>query len=347
MKLLKDLDVKDKRVFLRVDLDVPLDGLDHIHQKLDNDTATRLTNIKDTVDYLFREGAKQIVIAGHIDRPTSRLLGGKPVIDATKSTKLLLSVLSNILKKGIFFKENLEGDIHGELVLLENLRFWEGETVNDEKFAKILAGFADVYVNESFGNSHREHASMAALPAILPHAAGLHLEEEVRVMTNLLETPARPFVSIVGGAKIETKIPVIENLSKISHQVLVGGELPIEIAKNGKKFAENVLVAKLTDDKKDIDLESAHQFTRFISAARTVVWNGPMGLFEEGHEIGSKAVAGAILDSRAYSVVGGGETTQFLEKHNLLSQFSFVSAGGGAMLEFLSGKKLPGILALE
>ncbi len=339
MKLLKDLGVKDKRVFLRADLDVPLEGLDQIHHKLESETATRLTNLKETVDYLIREGAKQIVIAGHIDRPE------KP--DPSKSTKLLLEVLSNILKKDITFKEDLEGEASGGLILLENLRFWGGETKNDVEFAKKLSGFADVYINEAFGNSHRGHASMVALPAILLHAAGLHLEEEIKVMTNLLTTPARPFISVVGGAKIETKLPVIENLSKISTHVLVGGELPLEIERNGQKFGENVLVAKLMEDKHDIDLESAHQFARLISSARTVVWNGPMGLFEAGCEIGSRAVAMAILDSKAYSVVGGGETTQFLEKQNLLSRFSFVSAGGGAMLEFLAGKKLPGILALE
>jgi phosphoglycerate kinase len=339
MKLLRDLDVKDKRVFLRADLDVPLGGLEQIQHKLESETATRLTNLKGTVDYLVREGASQIIIAGHIDRPE------KP--DPAKSTKLLLAVLSDILKQEIFFKENLDGEIIGDFVLLENLRFWLGETLNDLEFAKKLAQMADVYVNDAFGNSHREHASMVALPAILPHAAGLHLEEEVRVMKNLLETPARPFVSVVGGAKIETKIPVIENLSKISHQVLVGGELPLEIEKSGQKFGENVLVAKLTEDGRDIDLDSAHQFARIITTARTVVWNGPMGLYEEGFETGSKAVATAVLESKAYSVVGGGETTQFLEKQDILSRFSFVSAGGGAMLEFLAGKKLPGIIALE
>ncbi|MEK7581540.1 MAG: phosphoglycerate kinase [Patescibacteria group bacterium] len=362
MKLLKDLDVADKRVFLRADLDVPIEP-ETIHNKLETETATRLGNLKGTVDYLVRECAKQIVIAGHVDRPTPRLRNGKPVIDPSKSTKLLLPVLQNILKREISFIPDVfasetkqsDGEIISSktprndnvVVLLENLRFWEGETKNDPEFAKKLAGFADVYVNEAFGNSHREHASMVALPLLLPHCAGLHLEEEVRVMTKLLETPARPFVSIVGGAKIETKLPLINNLSKISHNVLVGGELPLEIAKKGQKFGENVLVATLTQDNKDISLESAQKFTRLISAARTVVWNGPMGLFEEGQETGSRAVALAILESKAYSVVGGGETTQFLEKGGFLSQFSFVSAGGGAMLEFLSGKKLPGIAALE
>lgn len=324
---------------MRADLDVPLDGLDQVHHKLESETATRLTNLKETINYLLRNHAKQIIIAGHIDRPEEP--------DPAKSTKHLVEALSGILKQDITFKEGLDGNGEGEIVLLENLRFWEGETKNDIGFAKKLADFADFYVNEAFGNSHREHASMAVLPSLLPHAAGLHLEEEVRVMTKLLETPARPFISIVGGAKIETKVPVISNLSKISHYVLVGGELPKEIEKNGQSFSENVVVAKLAEDGNDIDLDSAHRFSNYISTARTVVWNGPMGFFEKGHEVGSKAVANAILNSHAYSVVGGGDTTQFLEKHNLLGRFSFVSAGGGAMLEFLSGKTLPGITSLE
>ncbi len=349
MKLLKDLDVKDKRVFLRADLDVPIEP-ETIHNKLETETATRLGNLKSTVDYLIREGAKQIVIAGHIDRPQGP--------DPTKSTKHLLGALSNILAKNITFKGDLYGGVSGQVVLLENLRFWEGEEKNDLEFAKKLAQFADVYVNDAFGDSHREHASMVALPSLFPdvedhdeayfrRAAGLHLEKEVEVMSNLLNNPVRPFVSIVGGAKIETKLPVIDNLSKISHNVLVGGELPVEIKKNGQSFAENVMVAALTEDNKDISLESAHQFARIISGAKTVVWNGPLGLFEEGFEAGSKIVADAIIACGAYSVVGGGDTTQFLEKHDLLSRFSFVSAGGGAMLEFLAGKKLPGIKALE
>lgn len=366
MNLLKDLDVGGKRVFVRADLDVPIGTTndERLTTKAETEQATRLTNLKPTVDYLVEKGAKQVIIAGHIDRPQGP--------DPSKSTKQLLGVLEKILGREIGFNPDPIGHSHGnenldsrirendkrELVLLENLRFWSGETENDPGFAKILAKLADVYVNEAFGNSHREHASMVALPLLLPHAAGLHLEKEVEVMTKLLEAPQRPFVSIVGGAKLETKLPVIQNLAKISHHVLVGGELPLEIKKLNIKYktfpseiqndeGNKVIVAELTEDGKDINLESAHTFVRFIKEAKTIVWNGPMGLFEEGHDVGSKAVANAILESGAYGVVGGGETTQFLEKENLLSRFSFVSAGGGAMLEFLAGKELPGIEALD
>ncbi|MDP2633080.1 MAG: phosphoglycerate kinase, partial [Candidatus Curtissbacteria bacterium] len=234
-----------------------------------------------------------------------------------------------------------------QLILLENLRFWPGEETNDEEFAKKLAGIADIYVNDAFAVCHRTHASMVGVPALLPHAAGLHLQEEVETLSKLLEKPQRPFVAIVGGAKIETKIPVIENLSKVADEVLVGGYLPLEIEKEGLSLPKNVLIATLGGDKKDIDEASVKKFSDVIKDAKTVVWNGPMGLYEEGFEKGTLAVAQALIECAGFSVVGGGETSDFLESKNLLDKFSFVSSGGGAMLEFLAGKTLPGIVALE
>lgn len=221
-------------------------------------------------------------------------------------------------------------------------------------FAKELANLAHIYVNEAFGNCHRMHASMVLLPKILPAFAGLHLQEEVKVLSELMRSPKRPFVAIVGGAKIETKLPAIENLAKVADVVLVGGELPAEIArlaqskqaKNGEKFESKVHVAKLTEDQKDITDDSARKFEQIIAGAKTVVWNGPMGVFEEGFDRGSADVANAIINSGAYSVIGGGETSQFLAENNLITKFSFASAGGGAMLEFLAGKSLPAIEAL-
>ena len=159
--------------------------------------------------------------------------------------------------------------------------------------------------------------------------------------------PNKPFVAIIGGAKIETKLPLVENLAKIADLVLVGGELPIEIRQKNMKLKENVLVAQLTEDGKDINQESIDAFIQKIKTAQTIVWNGPLGLFEEGYKKGTIEIAQAILKSPAYEIIGGGETVQFLIEHQLLSKFSFVSSGGGAMLEFLSGEKLPGIKALE
>lgn len=334
MKLLSQLDVSAKRVFLRADLDVNVGQFTE---------ATRLQSVKPTVEYLLAHGTKQIIIAGHIDRPEGP--------DPTLSTQKLEEPLEEILKRSVTFKPDFFSDgalaSMAQLVLFENLRFWPGEAADDLEFAKRLANLADVYVNEAFGNCHRSHASMVALPALLPHAAGLHLEREVDQLTKLIKDAERPFIAIIGGAKIETKVPVIENLAKFADTVLVGGELPIEIERNGARFGDNVKIAELEANKKDIKEGDARDFAKKIKEATTVVWNGPMGVFEQGYEAGTMIVAEAILASGAYSVVGGRETTQFLASKGLLSRFAFVSSGGGAMLEFLAGHELPGIKALE
>lgn len=331
MNKLVGLDVSAKRVFLRVDLDVPLETQGW-------ETSSRLTNIKPSVDLLLGNGAKQVIVAGHIDRPKGP--------DPKLSTMHLLGPLTKLLNRQIEFLDDFETTENSQVMLFENLRFWTGEAANDFEFAKKLSRLADCYVNDAFGNCHRNHASMVALPQILPHAAGIHLQKEVDEMTRILKNPDRPLVAVVGGAKIETKVPVISNLAKIAQTVLIGGELPIEIAKTGEKFPSNVVVAQLYEDNKDISERSLLEFVQQIQTARTVVWNGPMGLYEEGFKEGTKGVADSVISSNAYSVVGGGETTQFLAEQNLISRFSFVSAGGGAMLEFLSGKKLPALEVL-
>lgn len=351
MRLLSEIDVSGRRVFVRADLDVPL-GVKDLGQ-----AATRLTNLKSTVDYLVTHRALKIIIAGHIDRPSvASTIDGKPEFyDPKLSTQNLIPTLQQILETKVDFMESFEAQAGGSIVLFENLRFWSGEVTNDAEFAKRLSSMAEIYVNESFGNSHRNHASMVALPQILPHAAGLHLEQEVNVLSNLLGVPQRPFIALVGGAKIETKLPVIENLAKVADKVLVGGELPIEIARlarserarKNQKFAPNVIVGVLTKDTLELSQQSTKLFVENIKGAKTIIWNGPLGLIEKGFSQATVEVAKAICESGAYSVVGGGDTTQFLATRDLLLQFSFVSAGGGAMLEFLSGKKLPGIEALS
>ncbi|MCR4324771.1 MAG: phosphoglycerate kinase [Candidatus Curtissbacteria bacterium] len=366
MKLLSDLDVSGKRVFLRADLDVPLDS--------DLKDEVRLRNIKPTFDYLLEHGASQIMIAGHIGRPEER--------DPALSTDKLLAPLAEILGRKITFKDDLERKTEGEVVLLDNLRFWPGEEANDPDFAKKLAFMADFYINDAFGDSHRAHASIIGVPAFLTHAAGIHLQKEVEELSRLLEGPERPFVAVVGGAKMETKIPIVNNLAQIADKVLVGGLIAKQLITNevsvnrhsgvatttiGSRDSisssretssliaslqndnkkSNVIVASLTPNGKDIDDVSVNRFVETIKGAKTVVWNGPVGFFEEGHESGTMAIAKAIIDSGAYSVVGGGETTEFLASKGLLDKFSFVSSGGGAMLEFLAGRELPGIRALE
>lgn len=343
MKLLKDLDVTSKRVFLRADLDVPI-AESRVERPETRGSATRLTNIKPTMDWLLEHKATQIIIAGHMGRPEGP--------DQKLSTKQLLEPLEGILGQKIGFCDQRPEtrDQDDKIVLLENLRFWPGEVADSAELARELAELADVYVDDAFGNCHRAHASMVGVPKLLPHAAGLHLQLEVEKLTELMTFPKKPYVAIVGGRKIETKIPVVRNLGKVADSVLVGGYLVAEIHQQKfeiQNFGNNVEIGTLTPDSEDIDAQTTTKFTAVISTAATAVWNGPMGHFEAGSDRGTLAVAQAIIASGAYSVVGGGETTQFLAKNNLLSKFSFVSSGGGAMLEFLAGKKLPGIEALQ
>lgn len=353
MKLLSDIDVSGKKVFLRADLDVlenvegATNGDREANREGDLENSSRLQNLKPTIDWLLEHGTKQVIIAGHLDSP-----GGKP--DMALSSEQLIRPLEKILKRSVVFKGDLEipepGSMQSlsQLVLLENLRFWPGEEGKDPQFTRQLAQMVDVYINDAFATCHRDHASMAVLPTLFApeaRAAGIHLEEEIKVLTDLLKS-SENLVAIIGGAKIRDKIPAIENLSLVADTVLVGGILPREIEKEGLRLAEKVVVARLTPDGKDIDQVSIDNFVSKIKAARKVVWNGPMGYFEGGFENGTLAVAHAILDSGAYSVVGGGNTDQFLQKKNLHG-FSFVSSGGGAMLEFLAGKQLPGLVALE
>ena len=366
MKQLLDLDVSGKKVFLRVDLDVPIESTND--KRLT--TNVRLQNIRPTVDYLFDHGAQKVVIAGHIGRPfvasapplvLTRGKQGKPEgVDRKLSTQQLAPVLGEILGRSVIFSDKLDVSAIENLVLLENLRFWPGEEKNDPEFAKDLAALADIYVNDAFAVSHRAHASIVGVPELLPHAAGLHLQEEVEELSRLLASPEKPYVAIIGGAKLETKVPVLGNLSKVADNVLVGGEIALEIGGKSTVYSlqstavvgsqnavDKIFVAAMTPDTKDIDQTSIDKFKEIIASSKTIIWNGPMGLFEEGHDAGTKAIAEAIIASGAYSVVGGGETTEFLGSHGFLDKFSFVSTGGGAMLEFLSGKELPGIAALE
>lgn len=342
MKHLGDLEVLGKRVFVRAGLDVlPKEGRGLPDLEAEIEKSYRLHALKPTIDYLFSRGVSQIVLSGHIKRPKGP--------DPAFSTKQLIEPLEKILGREIAFVGELKANDTGSLavVLLENLRFWPGEEANDLEFAKKLASLADIYVNEAFETSHREHASIVGVPYLLPHAAGKHLEEEIRHLSEVLKSAIRPFVAVIGGAKIETKMGVIENIAKIAQHVLIGGKLPLEIEKEKITFPHNVLVAELEADGKDISVEAAAKFARILKEAKTIVWNGPMGLFEEGRVGGSKVVTRAIVESQAKSIIGGGETVEFASSVYHLSQFSFVSVGGGAMLEFLAGKTLPGLAALE
>ncbi|MBI2025980.1 MAG: phosphoglycerate kinase [Candidatus Levybacteria bacterium] len=343
LKSVKEIDdVKGKTVLLRVDLDVPLkDG------KIEDET--RLNAWFETLEYLVRRGAK-VIIAGHLGRPKG------------KDEKFSLFPIASYLSKKInskIQKSNIDGfegwKLAQNVFLLENLRFFRQEEENDEEFSKKLAGLADIYVNDAFSATHRNHASIVGITKFIPSFAGLHLLKEVEVLSKVLEDPKRPLCVIIGGAKIETKLPLVEKMHKFSDFVLVGGEiaentkilLKVQHEKlSGKKSM--LLVADLTLDGKDITQKSAENFLQIAQNAKTIIWNGPMGLIEEKeYEKATEILAKGIINLDAYKIVGGGDTIAFLNRHNLQDKFDFVSTGGGAMLEFLSGEKLPGLLVLE
>lgn len=346
LPVLQDADVANKRVLLRLDLDVPLE----------NGTikdATRLEDGMPTINFLLEHGVEQLIIVGHLGRPEGNdpKFSLKPVAEwFANNFKFPISNVKFQIKNGFG-----GWDVGQKVFLLENIRFFEEEEKNDPAFAQKLAYLADIYVNDAFAVSHRDHSSITGIAKLLPHYAGLHLEKEIEVLSKVLENPNRPMTVIIGGAKIETKLPLVEKMHQLADYVLVGGKiaedtktlLSVQHEKiEAKKSA--LLLAEMNADKLDITAKSAENFVQIIGLSKTVVWNGPLGKVEEekGQE-GTKIVAQGIIDSGAYSVIGGGDSIGYLSQIGLLAKFSFVSSGGGAMLQFLSGEKLPGIEALE
>ena len=330
MKSVEEADVAGKRVIVRCDFDVPVKS-----GKILDDT--RIRDSLPTLKYLLSKGAKLFLIS-KLGRPKGK--------DPSLSLEIIVETLSNYLGKKIIFQKDLNERDNDEVILLDNLRFWLEEEDGDENFGKKLATFGDLYVNECFATSHRNDASIAQLPKFLPSYAGIRLLKEIRELEIVLKSPARPLIAIIGGAKLETKLPAIFNLAKIADKVLVGGKLMFEVER--RSLPENVVVAHDDVETKDIGDESIELFSESISKAKMVVWNGPMGVFEDDSYMkGTKEIAKAVTDSDAYSVIGGGDTISALNKLDLISKIKFVSTGGGAMLEFLAGKTLPGLKALE
>ena len=342
LKNIKDADVKNKTVLLRADLDVPLTS-----GKISDDF--RLITSLGTINYLLKQ-TRTIFIVGHLGRPEKE--------DKNLSLEIVAQWYAKEFRVQI--SELRIGEFNGwkigeKLILLENLRFFQGEEKNDEDFSKQLASLADVYVDDAFASSHRAHASIVGVTKYLSSFAGLRLEKEVEELAKVLENPKRPLVVIIGGAKIETKLPLVEKMHRFADYVLVGGE----IAENDKVLLKVqhekltgkrsvLLVADANGNLKDITSKSAENFVQIIQNAKTIVWNGPMGVTEEKEsQNGTNILAEGIVQTSADTIVGGGDTLSFLKEKNLLSKFSFVSTGGGAMLEFLSGEKLPGIEVLK
>ncbi len=318
MKFLKDIDIKPGlRVFVRCDLDVPLENGVVLE-------TFRLDAALHTLKYLL-EKKTSLVIAGHLGRPEG-------TYNESLSTKHLKP----------YFDENLGSSNYS---LLENLRFDPREEKNDPAFARELSEKAEVYVNECFATSHREHASIVGVPKLLPAYAGLCLEKEVTTLSKALESPQRPLVAIVGGAKAESKVPVITRFLEVCDHVLVGGKISRDIQMTPSEKLH--LAADFTSDGLDIGPQAIEEFASFIKEASSVIWSGPLGVYEKGFTAGTQAVAEAVIESKAFSVIGGGDTIAVMRRIGLLDAFNFVSTGGGAMLEFLVNGTLPGLEVLN
>jgi 3-phosphoglycerate kinase len=329
MKSIEEIDVSGKKTIVWADLDVPVEN-----NKVADDT--RLKAAMQTLSYLRSKDAA-ILMIGHLGRPHGR--------DDTLSFKPVAKKLEELLESKIEFLEEIKRP-QTNLALLENIRFWSEEKAVDQKFAQEIAKLGQIYVNDCFATSHHDGATMRYLPKFLPSYAGLNLVREVKELRKVMENPARPLVAIIGGAKLETKLPAIYNLAKIADKVLVGGRLMFEVSR--RALPENVVVAHDDIETKDIGEGSIKLFQDIICTAKTVVWNGPMGMFEDDEYIGgTEQIAKAVIEADTYTVIGGGDTIAALNKLGLLSKINFVSTGGGAMLEFLAGKDLPGLKALR
>ena len=333
----RDADVAGKRVLVRVDFNVPLeDG------RVADDTRIRAA--LPTIRLLLERGAAEVILVSHLGRPK----GPDPQFSMRPVEERLRALLPD-----------------ERVRLLENTRFNAGETENDPAYARELAALADVYVNDAFGSAHRAHASTEGVARLLPPYAGLLLERELEELGSLLEDPERPFVAVLGGAKVEDKIGVLRSLSDRANALLIGGkmaeqvdredgfELPSDVvaaaAFEPDAEAKVVRVEEVPDGWLGLDIgpETRERFSTRIGEARTVFWNGPMGVFEwPRFAAGTKAVAEAVAAADAHTVVGGGDSVRAVEELGLADRIDWVSTGGGASLELLEGKELPGVAVI-
>ena len=391
-KSIRSIDVKGKKVFVRADFNVPMDE----QQNITNDTRIRAT--LPTIQHLL-DGGAAVILACHVGRPTEER-------EAKFSTKPIAARLSELLGKEVKWAPDCVGpDAEktaaalkpGEVLLLENLRYHKEEKKNDPAFAKQLAALADIAVDDAFGVAHRAHASNVGITAYLETVAGFLMEKEINYIGKTLEAPQRPFVAIIGGAKVSDKIGVIENMIDKVDTIIIGGGMAhtfdaskgypigdslcerdkIDLAKEllekaekkgvkvvlpvdvviADKFAadantKTVDVDKIPDGWQALDSgdKTSEEYVKALKGAKTVIWNGPMGVFEfDAFAKGTEAVAHAVAEATkggAVSIVGGGDSIAALKKTGLSDQISHISTGGGATLELLEGKVLPGIDAL-
>jgi 3-phosphoglycerate kinase len=372
---IEDLELAGKRVLMRVDFNVPLKN-----GRIADDRRIRAA--LPSIEHVLKQGGK-LILMSHLGRPDGKVkpeLSLSPVAErlsnllGEKVTKMQDCVGENVLKTVRRMKR-------GDIVVLENLRFHPEEEANDPGFAKELAQLGDVFVSDAFGTVHRAHASTAGVCRYLPSAAGFLIKKEIAFLGKVLQNPEHPLAAVLGGAKVSDKIPVLTNLIKLADIILIGGAmsytflkaqakldtarrileqarskgvdfcLPVDhvVASEMKEDAVAQVVADIPDDKKGLDIGPATValYRQKLSKAKTIIWNGPMGVFEmKPFESGTRAVAEAIAKSGVLTVVGGGDSAAATEQFGLEQRMSHISTGGGASLEFLEGKALPGIEAL-
>lgn len=390
-KTIRDIDVTGKKVLVRCDFNVPLDKETG---EITNDL--RITAALPTIKYLLENNAK-VILCSHLGKPKGEVkpsLSLKPVAERlSKYLGFEVKLASDIIGESA---ENLVNNLkEGEAILLENVRFDAREEQNDSEFAKKLASFAEIYVNDAFGTAHRAHSTTAGVAEYLPAVSGFLIEKELKFLGASLDNPERPFIAILGGAKVSDKIKVIENLIEKADSIIIGGGMTytflkamgynvgdsiceldrVELAKETMKKAEEKNVKLLfpvdtvcgkefsNDTERmvvnskeipdgwqglDIGPETIKEFSEEIKKAKTIMWNGPLGVFEfENFAKGTNSIAKALAESEAVTVIGGGDSAAAIEKQGLGDKMTHISTGGGASLEFLEGKVLPGIACLN
>jgi phosphoglycerate kinase len=389
-KTVRDIDVKGRRVLLRVDYNVPTDDQGNISDD------SRIRASLPTINYLLEHGAS-VIICSHFGRPKGK------VVESMRLAPEAIRLAEIIGKPVTALKDCIGPQVEqavskmkpGDVVMLENLRFHNEEEANDANFARALAKLADIYVDDAFGASHRAHASVAGVARYIPAVAGFLMEKEISILGNLLEKPARPFIALLGGAKVSDKVGVIDNLLEKVDALLIGGGMAANFLKalginpgasaveedrldyikktleKAKKRGVKVILPtdaiicqkiesgapyRIVPVKAipvgwliaDIGPDSSQLFAKEIKRSKTVFWNGPLGVFEIGAFAGgTHAIVKAIAESQAVSVVGGGSSAEAVEKMGMAQKFTHVSTGGGASLELLEGKELPGVMVLQ
>jgi len=345
-KTLKDFSVTNKRILVRCDFNVPLGGDGEISDDF------RIRQALPTIKYLAKQNAK-VILMSHLDPDSTGVADKKYTLEkvAERVSELLeteVETANDCIGPDVESRSNnMEA---GKILLLENLRFYKEETEGDLNFAKKLAFLGDIYVNEAFSVCHRNHASIAVLPTLMDSCAGFLLESEIKNLDKVLNNPEKPMTAIVGGTKVETKSKFINRISEVADFVIVSGLIKKEILEKNIifKFSEKIFGPEDKLDALDIDAKTIAKFREKILQSKTVLWNGPFGKFEDAeYAVGTRAIADAVIESNAFSVVGGGETIEFLQKQGIIQKFSHASTGGGAMLSYLSGDELPGLQALS